>query len=152
MRIYGLKIYESGSLVYDFVPTVQDGTPGLKSGSTFKSVQRNLGITAAGKAIVGGNIVLSGNGDCDAYAESFGAQAMNTGYFTKSTTKIEIDFQYTLNAKSTAVFGTTGGSGTTTVLWTNGSGNLEPNFGGWCGNIGGASTLDRRTVVFDIPK
>ena len=150
-RIYGLKIFESGSLLYDFVPTVQNGTPGLKSGSTFVPVTRNLSVAVAGKVIVGGAVSVSSDGDCDAYAESFGAQAMNTEYFVKSATKIEIDCQFTFNAKNTTIFGTTEGSGTTTLLWANNNGSLEPNFGGWCGNIGGASTLDRRTLVYDLP-
>ena len=86
----------------------------------------------------------------DAYVAATGAQAINTGYRVNSKTKMEIDFKIDTVTKATGIFGASGSSGTTCCLWINGNGNLEPNFGGWCGGIEAAKT-DRRTVVFDMP-
>ena len=89
----------------------------------------------------------------DAYVASTsgGNQAINTGYRVKSNTKLEVDFKIDSIVNQRYVFGGIGDVGTTCCLWVNGSGNLEPNFGGWCGNIGGAATTDRRTIVYDLP-
>ena len=87
----------------------------------------------------------------DAYVASTGAQAINTGYRVNSKTKIEIDFKIDALNKSTEVFGASGSAGTSCCLWINGNGNLEPNFGGWCGGIEGPAKAERRTVVFDLP-
>jgi hypothetical protein len=155
MRIYGLKIYESGSLERDYVPYVNNGQPGLRYGTTFKAFSRNSAITAVGEVIAGGTVATSSPDDGDAYAESFGASAINTRYFPNSATKIELDYQVMLSKKSSTVAGTVDGSGTTFCLWVNGNGNLEPNLGGWCGGWGangvGAATTHRRTAVFDVP-
>ena len=43
------------------------------------------------------------------------------------------------------------GSTPSAILNINGNGNLEPNFGGWCGGIEGPAKAERRTVVFDMP-
>ena len=87
----------------------------------------------------------------DAYVASTGAQAINTGYRVNSKTKIEIDFKLDALNKATEVFGASGSAGTTCCLWINNNGNLEPNFGGWCGGIEGPAKAERRTVVFDLP-
>ena len=87
----------------------------------------------------------------DAYVASTGAQAINTGYRVNSKTKMEIDFKIDALDKSTEIFGASGSSGTTCCLWINGNGNLEPNFGAWCGGIEGPAKAERRTVVFDMP-
>ena len=87
----------------------------------------------------------------DAYVAATGAQAINTGYRVNSNTKMEIDFKIDALNKSTEIFGASGSSGTTCCLWINGNGNLEPNFGGWCGGIEGPAKAERRTVVFDMP-
>ena len=87
----------------------------------------------------------------DAYVASTGAQAINTGYRVNSKTKMEIDFKLDALNKGTEVFGASGSAGTTCCLWINNNGNLEPNFGGWCGGIEGPAKAERRTVVFDMP-
>ena len=87
----------------------------------------------------------------DAYVASTGAQAINTGYRVNSKTKMEIDFKIDALNKSTEIFGASGSSGTACCLWINGNGNLEPNFGGWCGGIEGPAKAERRTVIFDLP-
>ena len=159
IKIYGLKIYESNVLKYDYIPTVQEGRAGLLSGSTFKvpSFNTSADIVHVGGVECGGSIAVESEIERDAYVESFGAQALNSGYFPGSATKIEIDYQVmpvnkaTLEiAKSTTLFGTVDGSGTTCCLWINGNGNLEPNFGGWCSGIESPATTWRRTMVYDM--
>ena len=89
----------------------------------------------------------------DAYVASTGAQAINTGYRVNSKTKMEIDFKIDALNKSTEIFGASGSSGTMCCLWINGNGNgnLEPNFGGWCGALEAPATTERRTIFFDMP-
>lgn len=155
MKLYGFRIHEAGTLVRDYVPYVSNGQPGLRYGTTFTAFSRNSAIAAAGEVIAGGTVATSSADDGDAYAESFGASAVNTRYFPNSATRIELDYQVMLTKKSSTVAGTTEGGGTTFCLWVNGSGNLESNLGGWCGGWGangvGAATTHRRTAVFDVP-
>lgn len=155
LKLYGLRIYESGSLVRDYVPYVNNGQPGLRYGTTFTPFTRKTTITAAGEVVAGGTVATSSADDSDAYAESFGASAINTGYFPNSATKAELDYQIMLTKNATTVAGTTEGSGTTLCLWINNSGNLESNLGNWCGGWGangvGTATTHRRTAVFDVP-
>jgi len=88
----------------------------------------------------------------DAYVQSSGSQAIDTGYHVNSNTRLVVDFEIVKTNASSAVFGATGGSGTTCMLWCNSNRNLEPNFGGWLGGFGAAKENGRRTVVFDMPE
>ena len=54
---------------------------------------KRLFACAAAVCIAGG-MVLSAAA-ADAYIESSGAQAIDTGYYPNPNTKIEVDFQYT---------------------------------------------------------
>ena len=113
-------------------------------------MNRLVAICAAAVAACGMRLTATAD---DAYVASTsgGNQFINTGYRVKSNTKLEVDFKIDTVANGKYVFGANGGSGTTCALWVNGSGNLEPNFGGWCNNIGGAATTTRRTIVYDLP-
>ncbi len=102
---------------------------------------------AGALAAFGSSAALAG----DAYVASTGAQAINTGYRVNSKTKLEVDFQIDTVVNQRYVFGASDSEGTTCCLWVNNNGNLEPNFGGWCGNIGGSATTTRRTIVYDLP-
>ena len=108
---------------------------------------RELALVAASAVLM---CALAAHAE-DAYVAATGAQAINTGYRVNSRTKMEIDFKIDALNKSTEVFGASGSAGTTCCLWINGNGNLEPNFGGWCGGIEGPAKAERRTVVFDMP-
>ena len=109
------------------------------------------GSTCIVGVLLAGVVLASAAFAEDAYVASTGAQAINTGYRVNSKTKIEIDFKIDALNKATEIFGASGSSGTTCCLWINGNGNLEPNFGGWCGGIEGPAKAERRTVVFDMP-
>lgn len=95
VRIYGLKIYESGSLVREYVPFVQNGAPGLKYGDTFVKVswsRGDAGMVSFPKA--GGNVAVSSDRDRDAFALFTGAQSIDTGYRPNQGTKLVVDFSF----------------------------------------------------------
>ena len=107
-------------------------------------MKKLLIICASAVAVLGMRLAAFAD---DAYVASSGGQAINTGYHLNSNTKLEIDFQITTVVNNTYVFGASGSGGTSSCLYVNGNGNLEPNVGGYLGNIGGAATTGRRTVV-----
>ena len=94
IRIYGLKIYESDSLVREYVPCVKNGAPGLKYGDTFVKVSWNAPNGKAGLPRAGGNVEVSSERDRDAYVLFSGAQNIDTGYTPNSKTTIVVDFGF----------------------------------------------------------
>lgn len=94
LRIYGLKIYESGSLVREYVPYVKNGAPGLKYGDTFLRVYWDANNGKNGMPKAGGDIAVSSDRDRDAYALFSGAQRIDTGYTPNSKTKLLVDFGF----------------------------------------------------------
>ena len=85
MRIYGLRIYENGELVRDFVPCVRNGRAGLKdvlSHSFKESVE--FGLKRPAETV-----------EYDFVASDF-AQYLKTGVVPSSATRIVTDFQYTM--------------------------------------------------------
>lgn len=87
MKVYGLKIYESGELVRDYRPMSMDGIGILKdavTGSWLKS-------TTATELTYGGAIE-----ECDdGYLESDGTQGVNLGYKLTPASRVVVDFRYT---------------------------------------------------------
>ena len=94
IRIYGLKIYESGSLVREYVPYVKNGAPGLKYGDTFVNVSCNAPNGKVGLPRAGGNVDVSSERDHDAYVLFSGVQNIDTGYVPNGKTKIVADFGF----------------------------------------------------------
>ena len=106
MRIYGLKIFESGSLVKDYVPFVVNGVGGLKNSLdetdrlfslTRTSYKDSLSDGAATNTVfdVGGNVACSDGSD-DAYLEFDGVNghSIETGYPISTNSAIEIDYAH----------------------------------------------------------
>ena len=95
VRIYGVKIYESGTLVRDYIPYVKDGVAGLydrvNATFTIDSDKRNS-FTA------GGDITI--DGASDAYIESDGTQLLDTGYHVNANSRLECDYQLVYAGKS----------------------------------------------------
>ena len=104
IKIYGCKIWEDGVLVRDFVPYVNNGTPGMRDDLT--------GAFIEGKDYSdGGNLLAYGGiigGEQDAYLESNGSQGINTGYKMNGTSRLEVDFALTTtnSCKQWRIFGT----------------------------------------------
>ena len=91
MKCYGLKIYESGVLVTNFVPYAKiNGEIGFRdtlTGAFLSSGTRNF--------VAGGNIALSGPTARDAFVESDGTQVLNSGYKVGYQSRVEVDLAFT---------------------------------------------------------
>jgi len=89
-KVYGMRIYEDGVLVRDYVPYEQGGAVGLRdalSGGFLTPKARALGS--------GGAIATDASFGDDAYIESDGTQAISTHCFAKPATRMEMDFALT---------------------------------------------------------
>ena len=105
MRIYGLKIYESGLLVKEYVPFVTNGVGGLKNSldasDTLFSRTRLYDESFSGGAKtnvvfdVGGNIACTDGSD-EAYLEFDGKNTRGhyvlTDYILTKDSRVEVDF------------------------------------------------------------
>lgn len=158
MKVYGLKIWSGGTLIRDFAPRCIDGTAGFEDLVTGR-FYTCAGLTASANAATE---LTGASRDGDAFVESDGSffSVVNTYYFVKPTTKIEIDYALASIVSGAGILGGYGGSaGISTILWCNGTTKLELEMHD--GNH--ASTADtlfnpvipldlaRHTAVFDGP-
>ncbi len=127
-RVFAFRIYEDDELVHDFTPARKGGDVGIWDAVT--------------GAFHGGSTAVTVGGDGvrelpdDAYLEANGTQGIDTGYYASEKTRVEVDFALAdVTRRDAAVFGAWDGGATTFGLKLNGSGNLEPNLGGWPGNF-----------------
>ena len=148
LRLYGCRIYDNGTLVRNYIPYVKDGVAGLYDSvnDTFAGSSTNSYSFAAG-----GEIMT--NGRDDAYVETDGTQAFNTGYHVKPNTRIEADFRYMeVVASQNAMFGawdcTTGNK---CGGYVNANGNFAMRFDGGDANSSGMvkANTDRHTAILD---
>ena len=96
MKVYGLRIYESGSLVKNFVPCIKGGVPG------FKETCANVFVTGVDIATVkyGGDILVekddpyiaTPDNDVNAGAVAGKSICLDTGYKVQPYSRIELDF------------------------------------------------------------
>ncbi len=102
LKIYGCKIWESGVLVRDYAPYVDNGTPGLRDGLTgsFLASSRQTGDTTS-VLTYGGTIA----GEQDACLQSNGTQGLSTGYKMKGISRVEVDFALTETNGNLRIFG-----------------------------------------------
>ena len=92
LRIYGLKIYESGILKHDFVPAVTNGVPMLLDAVTgeFKADSQLKPV------VLGcGGTITSDAPSRDAHLEFTGEQSIDTGFCPTPNTAVVADFQFT---------------------------------------------------------
>ena len=97
IKIYGCKIWENGALVRDFVPYVNNGTPGLRDSITGAFIAASRGSGDTTSALAYGDAIVD-----DAYLESDGTTGLNTGYKMKSTSRLEVDFSLLAPSDPTA--------------------------------------------------
>ena len=158
IRIYGLKIYESGSLVRTYVPSVKNGAPGLKDGDTFLRVDWNANNGRNGLPKAGGNVTVSSDRDRDAYALFSGTQRIDTGYVPNGNTKLVVDFGFANGHNKTQQILFDAGSGLWSRLYTQNSSGTDGKYSlifnkGWTvAHSGIAVDHQRRLVVFDGPQ
>lgn len=149
MRVYGLKIYESGKLVHDFVPYLQAGWPGLRDTVTGLFVSDDRGNSEALK--YGGDIEV---GD-DPYIASNGKCAVNARHHFGPKTKFEVDCAFTEGYEvGTAVIGSWQGKGAELYVQGNDNKTTGLAFGDkWTVYFNGAFSFGtrRRTCVVDAP-
>lgn len=86
-RLYGLKIYEDGNLVRDYVPAIEDGVAGLRD-------TVNGGFVAGHNASARKPLITAYGAEEDAYLLSTGEQLINSGYFMKGNARIAVDFAF----------------------------------------------------------
>ena len=155
IKVYGLKIYESGTLVRNYVPYAKDGMAGLRDTETggFVTASGRVAFTAGGD--------IASNSRDDAYLESDRTQGINTGYLMKGAqSRVECDFAFTdctTNSTGTTgyqqrVFGTDTNGDLKYALYINGSGNFMYGFGNtFINNHGPGTAADtkRYTAVID---
>ena len=107
-RFWGLKTYEDGVLIHDFVPATANGVGGIGDKMTGRFLPCGDSFAAAG-----------GLWECvsDAYVESDGTQVLNTGYHANKSSRIEVDFM-PLNNVSVCYFGCyPGNDGNNYTVW-----------------------------------
>jgi len=158
LKIYGLKIYEGGTLVRNYEPCVKNGAAALHDTLT----DTFLFSAPKGAAFVAGGNIANFDGKCDAYLESDGTQAINTEYLIKgSESRIEADFAFLDMHKvgsdyQQRAFGKLWQKDNTSeidaVFYINGSGNFMFAFGNAAVNTRGPSVPAdslRHTAVID---
>ncbi len=150
MKVYGLKIWAGGTLVRDLAPRCIDGTAGFEDLTTGRFYTCD-GLTASANAPT----ELSGaSKEGDAFIESDGSfySVVNTYYFVKPSTKIEIDYALASIVSKAGVLGGYGAdAGISTILWCNGTSNfvLEMHDGSHAGT---ANNLFSPTVPLDLAR
>ena len=151
MRLYGFKIWDTGTLVRDYIPYIQDGAAGLydRVNNTFLSGNRALAY--------GGNIANDGS-TMDAYVESTGAQAISTGYLANGKTRIEADFAFTYASPAQArAWGMAQTSLQSAEFYINGSSQFSFGYqksnNSWAGQaLSMKANILRHRTVLDIAK
>ena len=96
MRLYSFRIYESGTLVKEFLPWVKGGVAGLKE---TKSGRFHTGENARA-CVAGGDVTIEKDDPYVATPDNTVASAavkgkslyFNTGYTFKSTSRMELDY------------------------------------------------------------
>ena len=102
-RIYGVRIYDGGELVHDWVPYVKQDVVGLADRQNSNAFLAPVAgtLTSGGAGIAG---------EKDAYVQAVrtsgsAGMAINTGYYVKPTTKFVVDFQYDDTGNDGRLFG-----------------------------------------------
>ena len=158
LRVYGLKIYESGALVHDYKPEVRNGAPVLVSGSSVLKVSWHKDLGAAGMPKAGGDVTVSSARDKDAFVLFTGAQSLDTGYKASGKSKFVVDFSFAngFNKPQRFVFNTGETAGQIIGrIYTSASGGNDAkyawnffNAGKWPGT-GVAVDHQRRLITID---
>ena len=161
IKIYGLKIYESGSLQRSYKPYVKDGVPGLLDtvGGGFIS---SAVATNALKIVAGGNID-SNTASRDAYIESDETQYLQfADFYQDYVTRVELDCQmlHPQYSKTQYLFGNFGAvtgylcfslyvratseSPANAITW-----NCQKDKSNWASISGSSATSARTTFILD---
>ncbi|MBR2839394.1 MAG: hypothetical protein IKE55_11455 [Kiritimatiellae bacterium] len=159
VRIYGMKIWESGNLVRNFSPRIVGGEPGLYDlvHDVFYGCEM---AKPSGALYAGGAIACDSASAGDAYLESYGSQMIDTGYCSKRSTRIEADFSMTQSSGTQYIFAGINTEGNTWSVAHNiglyyqlNNGNKTLPFRYWDGSatkaLGPLTSLARPTMRMD---
>ncbi len=154
-RIYGVKIYESGALVHDFAPCLQDGMPGFKDvagdGGFICNPAAETSFTYGGDILVDESAYVAtpagNNTDSDKHLY------IDTGYCPSGNMRLELDYALTEAQSSGTWYLFSGTSRFCSYLSSAGIGY------GVCSTWGSKSIAKsvsnrpgvRRTTILDIP-
>lgn len=89
MKVYGLKIYESGELVRNFVPALEGGLAGLYDTLTKSFI---FDTREASQKLAYGGDILDLDGDAPYVASPDGNVSLLTDYYPNFDTRIECDY------------------------------------------------------------
>ncbi len=96
VRIYGVKIYESGSLVHDFVPCVRDGVIGFKdihgTGGFICNPAAETSFTAGGGVLEETSPYVATPAD---NSDESRRLYLDTHYYATANTRLELDYALT---------------------------------------------------------
>lgn len=154
-KLYGLRIYEGGELVRNYVPARKDGVAGLSDTVDGGFVSPNVAATPV-PLVFGGKSAETG-GEA-AYVESDGSQTINLGYKAKGTSRIEFDYSFVSMAGDKTLCGAwKPGSGQSLNLrytpWNSGA-KFQCIFNGSTSDqrkdFGGVVDLNRHLMVMDM--
>lgn len=117
-KVYTIKIYEDGALIHDFRPCLKGRDPGF--------LDKVTGDFKYGRGTT--DLVCGGDYDTiedDPYVESSAVNGngpvVNTGYFMKPNSRIEVDFQYPEKPTNNILFGPyDAGAKLSTAFWNDG--------------------------------
>ena len=173
-RIYGVKIYENGNLVHDFVPCLSDGMPGFKDvageGGFICNASAETSFTYGGDILVEESPYVAtptGNSDADKHLY------VDTEYYATAETRLELDYALTEERPSGVTwyifsgesqfggFFNNSGAGfvVKTSQWKTGLASSVANLAGvkrtaildvpgkWCGLVTGSYTNDYKSIT-----
>lgn len=156
-RLYGVKIWENGVLVRDYVPVAQANTGMLRdrvTGALLKKASTKDFIVSPD--LVSKDAWLTDEMRAgDAYIESDGSQVINTGYIGKPTTRFEVDFQLVAINGQNRIFGSVTGN-SIAEMYIQGSNVGSGNVAFLVGDaqktqaMGEAADLNRHRGILDI--
>lgn len=121
LKIYGCKIWEDGALVRDFVPYVDNGTPGMRDRLTNAFVSGS-DYSGNGNQIAYGGAIA---GEQDSYLQSSGTANISTGYKMNGASRLEVDFSLTATNVQQRIFGTDSGESFKTYMYIQGDYNFS---------------------------
>ena len=101
LRIYGLKIFEGGTLLHDYLPVVTNGVPGLldvQTGEFKANAEANTPLLGCSGAIEADASSKA------AFIEFTGAQSIDTEIVPTKDTAVIADFQFTSTTNSPQQF------------------------------------------------
>ena len=155
-RLYGVQIYEEGTLVCDYVPICQGGTYALfdkVSGTVLAKASNSQEFTGyPANNDLDDAFFNAPMRDEDAYIESDGTQGINLGYHTTPNTRYEIDYQFTKIGTQNRPFGAAASGAPSSEIYVQGNGNVAFGAGdSWTAQTTGvAADLNRHVAVLDI--